>query len=107
MRYKSMTIMWAMMALAVLSAGCNSIESHRKASASHRWEQKLDAVRLQAAQESIERGQLAYAEQVLKTCAESDIHGQQARQMLAQVQLANRQFAKARQEQQSDEEQVY
>lgn len=67
----------------------------------------MDQARLQAAQESIEQGQLAYAEQILEDCSTDSPDHEKTLKMLTKVRNTHYQFAKARQEDQSPEEQVY
>lgn len=101
MRYKNITILLAVVAMAFAVTGCNA-DSHRKESACHRWERIINQARMDAAKESIAKGELAFAELALQDCSDSSVHGQQARQMLAEVQTAqtlNQQIAKARQQQ--------
>ncbi len=102
---------WVLSALVVMTlAGCN-VDGNRKAAAHRHFQRTMDEVRLQAAQESIDNGQLEYAERILQKCIQTSPEGSQttdqAQQMLAEVHTAHQQFARARQNDQQLEEQVY
>lgn len=105
---KTITIIVALLVLGTVS-GC--LDSNRKVAAQHRWQERLDQAKLESAQQSIENGQWAYAERVLKDCSactnpESPLSGQ-AQQILAKIQTVNALYAKTENNPASDEEMVY
>lgn len=96
--------------MGIVLSGC-SMEARRSDASQRRWQRTMDQARLEAARTSIDQGNLAYAERVLRTCARDaaadTLYIDRANRMLAEVQTAHRQFAKARQENQDPQDQVY
>lgn len=110
MRHKGITFfVLAGVVLATVS-GC-SPDGGRREAASRRWQRTMGQVRLDAAQESMDQGDLVYAEQILKesdqeTSLDSQ-HAEQAQRMLAEIRTVHHRFAKARQTDQELEGQIY
>lgn len=110
MRYKKMTKVVLAAVIGMVLSGC-AMEARRSDASQRRWQRTMDQARLEAARTSIDQGNLAYAERVLRTCARDaaassrDIN--RANRMLAEVQTAHRHFAKARQDNQDPQDQVY
>jgi Tfp pilus assembly protein PilF len=104
MQTKLYIMIIAVLAMATLS-GC--LDSARKESAQSRWQRTMDKARLQAAHESVEQGNLAYAQKVLEDCVESNSSvSADAQVMLAQIQNDRQQYAKNQQED-TENEQAY
>ena len=100
------TMMAILVAFALVTlSGC--LDSARKTSAQNRWQRTMDKARIQAAQESLEQGNVAYAQLVLEDCLESNSSiSHDAQLMLAQIRTTQEQFAK-NQDENIDSEQAY
>lgn len=104
---KNITLIALVSALVTLS-GC--LESGRNESAQLRWQRTMNQARLQAAQNSLQQGQLELAERLMEehqaTGPKAAVN-EQARQVEAEIQHERKQFAKAGIEVKSIEEMVY
>lgn len=99
------TIILLLAALLVISTLSGCVDSARKESAHNQWERKLNQARLMAAQKSMDEGNLAYAQRLLEPCTGADAAiSEQATVMMAKIDTARQQFAKARQLQELAEE---
>ena len=79
----------------LMLAGCQ--EGAQTASAQRRWDRVMEQARIEAAQESIDQGRLAYAKRILEDMVKSNSDfADQARQLLELVESLNQQFAAAR-----------
>lgn len=89
-------ILIATAALVVLSVtGCS--ESHHQAAAERRWDRVMAQARIDAANESIEQGRLAYARALLQEISESDsAFSDEAAEALDRLRLVTEQFAQIR-----------
>ena len=104
---KMITIIAAVLVLVTVS-GC--LESGRKESAQLRWQRTMDQAKLEAAQQSLEQGQLAYAEKILDECENSSPESplaSEVQQIRERVQHESNQYAKAGSEIKSIEEMIY
>ena len=108
MAHKKMITLIAAVLVLVTVSGC--LESDRKESAQLRWQRTMDQAKLEAAQQSLEQGQLAYAERILDECESSDPESplaNEVQQIRARVQHESNQYAKAGTEIKSIEEMIY
>jgi len=101
------TFIAAVLVLVTVS-GC--LENDQKGSAHLRWQRTMDQARLEAAQQSLEQGRLAYAERILKECKHTDPESPlavEAQQIRKRVQHESSQYAKAGEKIKSIEEMIY
>ena len=104
---KTITII-ALVSVLMFVSGC--LDSSRKESAQLRWQRTMDKARVQAAQQSLEEGRLAYAERILEGRQSSDMKAPLADEILlleTRIHNENEQFAKAGATTKSIEEMIY
>lgn len=104
---KTITII-ALVSVLVFVSGC--LDANRKESAQQRWQRTMDKARVQAAQQSLEEGRLAYAERILEGHQSSDMKAPMTDEVLlleARIHNENEQFAKAGSAIKSIEEMIY
>jgi Tfp pilus assembly protein PilF len=94
MKTKNYILVIVAVAMALTLTGC--FENTRQENAELRWQKTIDQARLEAAQMSIEKGQLTYAQKILEDVSDTSVVAEDARQILAQLQVANVQLAQAR-----------
>ena len=105
---KNTIMIIALVSVLMFVSGC--LESSRKESAQLRWQRTMDQARVQAAQQSLEDGRLAYAERILEGRQSSDMKASMTNEILlleTRIQNENEQFAKAGTEIKSIEEMIY
>lgn len=98
MNTQKFIIFIAIGAMVLTLAGCQ--EGSRRDSAQRKWDRVMEQARIEAAQESIQQGRLAYAKRILQDVIRSDSDfSDQARQLLELVEELNQQFTAARSDQ--------
>ena len=98
----------ALVSVLMFVSGC--LESNRKESAQLRWQRTMDQARLEAAQQSLDEGRLAYAGRILEGRQSSDMKAPMKKEVLlleTRIQNENEQFAKVGKEIKSIEEMIY
>ena len=104
---KTITII-ALVSVLMFVSGC--LESNRKESAQLRWQRTMDQARVQAAQQSLEEGRLAYAERILERRQSSGMKAPMTDEVLlleARIHNEKEKFAKAGAMIKSIEEMIY
>lgn len=94
MKTQKMILVLMAVTLVLCVTGC--FENNRQEAAQLRWQNTIDQARLEAAQASIEHGQLAYAQKVLEDVKSDSDCADDARQMLSELKFASTQLALVR-----------
>lgn len=90
MTSKNCILLIAVAAMVLALTGCT--ETARKDAAERRWQKTLDEARIDAAEISIENGDVGYARKILEDLDAESLQYENARQLLANLQSENPQL---------------
>ena len=87
MNTKNLMLLLAVAVMVLLLTGCS--ESTRREAAERCWQKTIDQARIEAAEISIENGELGYAQKVLEDISTESLQSENARQLMAKLQSDN------------------